>query len=308
MTKITQPSVAIIIINWNNYDDSQKCLHSLKKCDYQNFKTIIVDNDSQDGSGSKLKSEFGEFAHFIFSDKNLGFTGGNNLGIDWILLHSFDYVLLLNNDTIVEPDFLSHLVLFLKKNSKYGAAQPKILLEGDRQKIWNAGGGYFKWLEMTWSIGSNQIDQGQFDEENDTFWITGCAMLVKTDVIKKVGKLDDRFFAYYEDVEWSFRIRKKGFKLRYIPKSIIYHVASGSSKKTKTKEGVIPPIIHYYRTRNHFLLIRNHSNLVSFILSLLYQIMKNAFFIIYLGSIGRFHKVRAILNGHYDGLVRKKYQ
>ena len=158
---------------------------------------------------------------------------------------------------------------------------------------------------MTWSIGLGQLDEGQFDQEKDTPWITGCAILVRSVVIRQVGMLDNRFFAYYEDVEWSFRIKKSGFRLRYLPQSKIYHVAGGSSKKIKTTEGVVPPILHYYRTRNHLFLIRSHSNPVSFVLSLLYQTLKNAAFILYLGLRGRFQKVNAILKGHYEGLFSK---
>jgi GT2 family glycosyltransferase len=219
--------------------------------------------------------------------------------------HFFDQVLLLNNDTLVEPDFLNPLVSFLEQNPDYGAVQPKIMLEAERDKLWNAGGGYFKWLEMTWSIGIGKIDEGQFDQEKDTAWITGCALLVSSAAIRQAGMLDKRFFAYYEDVEWSFRIKKSGFRLRYLPQSKIYHVAGGSSKKIKTKEGIVPPILHYYRTRNHLFLIRNHSNPLSFVLSLFYQTLKNGAFILYLGLNGRFQKVNAILKGHYEGLFSK---
>jgi GT2 family glycosyltransferase len=130
-------------------------------------------------------------------------------------------------------------------------------------------------------------------------------MMVKSAVIHKSGMLDDRFFAYYEDVEWSLRIQKNGYKLRYIPKSKIYHVAGGSSKKIKTKEGVVPPIIHFYRTRNHLFLIRKHANPLSFILSLFYQTLRNIAFIFYLGIRGRFKKVNAILKGQVSGLFDK---
>lgn len=299
-----QPKVAIILINWNGYALTKACLESLKDLRYPHFQLILVDNGSEDGSGEKLKTEFPEI-ELLSSPDNIGFTGGNNLGIKWALDHFFDQVLLLNNDTVVEPDFLDPLVSFLEENLDYGAVQPKIMLEADRDKLWNAGGGYFKGLEMTWSIGTGQLDEGQFDQEKDTPWITGCAILVRSAVIRRVGMLDTRFFAYYEDVEWSFRIKKSGFKLRYLPQSKIYHVAGGSSRKIKTKEGVVPPILHYYRTRNHLFLIRSHSNPVSFVLSLLYQTLKNVAFMLYLGLNGRFQKVNAILKGHYEGLFSK---
>ncbi len=278
---------------------------SLRKISYPNFKVILVDNGSDDDSGQALKLKFPEIK-LIESKTNQGFTGGNNLGIRAAMKESFDYILLLNNDTVVEPEFLDPLVGFLENNMDYGAAQPKIMYEKERNMIWNAGGGYFRWFEMTWSVGIGQKDIGQYENEKDTPWITGCAILVRSSVIEKLGGLEDKFFAYYEDVEWSFRMRKSGFKLRFVPKSKIFHVASASSKKSeKTKEGIIPPIIHYYRTRNHLYLIRNHSNPLSFVLSLIYQTAKNASFILYLGLNGRFKKVKAILKGQYDGLFEK---
>lgn len=304
MEAISQPKVAIIVVNWNGYDLTKACLESLKILLYSNFKVVLVDNGSQDHSGENLKDEFPEI-ELISSTENLGFTGGNNLGIQWALHNHFEYVLLLNNDTIVEPDFLQPLVSFLEQNPDYGAAQPKIMFEKERNRIWNAGGGYFKWLGMSWSVGIGQEDHGQFDQEMDTPWITGCAILLRSDVIKQVGMLDDRFFAYYEDVEWSLRIIKSGYRLRYLPQSKIYHVAGGSSKKTKTKEGTVPPIIHFYRTRNHLFLIRKHTNPLSFVLSLLYQTVKNAAFILILAIRGRSKKVKAIIKGHFEGLFAK---
>ncbi|WP_373524096.1 glycosyltransferase family 2 protein [Aquiflexum sp.] len=301
----SHPSVAIIIVNWNGYALTQACLISLSKVSYKNFKVILVDNGSVDGSVPKLKSDFPDTA-FIESKTNLGFTGGNNLGMKWALGKSFDNILLLNNDTLVEPDFLEPLIDYLNRNPSYAAVQPKIMFEKERNKIWNAGGGYFRWLEMSWSIGIGKEDLGQYQTEKDTKWITGCAILIRTKVIKEIGLLDERFFAYYEDVDWSLRMRKYGYSLRYLPQSKIYHVAGASSIKTiKTKEGTIPPIIHYYRTRNHLFLIRNHANPISFVLSLLYQTIKNAAFVLYLTMRGRFNKVKAILKGHYDGLFVK---
>ena len=156
--------VAIILVNWNGYELSKACLESLKQLQYSNFQTVLVDNGSIDKSGEKLKSEFPEIT-LLTSVENIGFTGGNNLGIQWALDHDFGHVLLLNNDTLVDPNFLNPLVSFLEKNPDYGAVQPKIMLEAERDKLWNAGGGYFKWLEMTWSIGIGKIDVGQFNKK-----------------------------------------------------------------------------------------------------------------------------------------------
>lgn len=106
MSSSSFPSVAVVLINWKNYDYPQKCLISLQACSYPNFKPVLVDNHSRDGSGERLQQEFRDFAHFLFTDRNLGFSGGNNVGFRYALEEGFDYILELNNDTEVEPDFL----------------------------------------------------------------------------------------------------------------------------------------------------------------------------------------------------------
>lgn len=306
MDFIEAPSVAIILVNWNGYGLTKSCIKSLQKITYTNFSIVLVDNGSVDNSGQRLKEKIPGLV-YLQNEQNLGFTGGNNVGISHALNKGYDYVLLLNNDTVVEPDFLNLMVSFLEEHPNYGAAQPKILYERKRNILWNAGGGYFKWLEMTWSIGIGQEDKDQFNQERDTPWITGCCFLVKASCIRKVGLLDDDYFAYYEDVDWSFRMRKKGFRLRYIPASVIYHVAGASSiSKQKTKEGTVNPIVHFYRIRNHLFLIRSHGNTLSFSLSLVYQSIKNLLFMLFFIIRGRSKKAKAVHGGFKEGLFSKR--
>jgi GT2 family glycosyltransferase len=304
MAIISKKTVAIIVVNWNGFAFTKACLSSLRKINYPNFQVLLIDNASIRPEGEDLKREFPEI-HLIQANSNLGFTGGNNLGIRHAMSQGFDYVLLLNNDTVVEPDFLDGLVHFLDINPSYAAVQPKIRFALDKNKIWNAGGGYFKPLEMSWSVGIGKKDEGQFDVARNIPWITGCAILVKSDAIREAGMLDEDFFAYYEDVEWSFRFRKKDLKLFYLPQSIIYHVAGASSKLKKTKEGKVSPIVHYLRTRNHLYLIRKHGTPFSFALSLIYQSLRNAAFVVFLLLRGRTKKAKAILAGHKMGLFGK---
>ncbi len=306
MDFIEEPSVAIILVNWNGYGLTKACLNSLSTLAYTNFSIILIDNGSEDLSGQRLKTEFPEVI-YLQNAQNLGFTGGNNVGIAHALEQGFDYVLLLNNDTIVEPGFLFPMVSFLERNPSYGAAQPKILYEGRKDTLWNAGGGYFGLLQMTWSIGIGQKDEGQFDLEKDTHWITGCCFLLKQSCIRETGLLDEDYFAYYEDVDWSFRIRERGFMLRYIPSSVIYHVAGASSiAKQKTKEGNIQPVVHFYRIRNHLFLIRRHANTFSFVLSLVYQSIKNLLFMLFFVIRGRTQKAKAVCRGFREGLFSKR--
>lgn len=296
------PSVAIVLVNWNGYELTRACIHSLQKVTYRNFSVILVDNGSVDQSGKRLHSEFEDIV-YLQNNQNEGFTGGNNRGINHALKEDFDYILLLNNDTVVAPGFLEPMVSFLERNPNYGAAQPKILFEANRDTLWNAGGGYFKGLEMTWSVGIGRKDRGQFNREKDVPWITGCCFLAKASCIKQVGLLDTGYFAYYEDVDWSFRMRKNGFRLRYIPAAVIYHVAGASSvSKEKNREGTVHPIVHYYRIRNHLFLIRSHAHWLSFTFSLLYQTLKNLGFLSFFIVKGRTQKARAVWKGYWQGL------
>lgn len=306
MTKITQPSVAIIIINWNNYDDSQKCLQSLKKCDYQNFKTIIVDNDSQDGSGSKLKSEFGEFAHFIFSDINRGFSGGNNFGFKYALGEGFDYVMELNNDTEVEPDFISKLIEAIDDNPEYGAAQPLIFYNTpNRQTVWNAGGKLLSPLGISLTNHENSKNPETI-QGSEVDWITGCAFLIKSDVIKKSGLLKEfYFFGSFEDVDLSLRIRNLGYKLWLEPASVIYHsVGSSSKSKTKSKEGYLNPKVHYLTQRNQMIFINHHTPAIFKPLAVLAQVFKLFAYSLYFIHLWRPVKLKMVWTGFIDGLFK----
>lgn len=299
------PSVAIIIVNWNGYAFTQKCILSLNRLNYTNFKIILVDNASEDGSGEKLAKDFPGVI-FIQSKINAGFTGGNNLGLKYAIDRGYDYCMLLNNDTEVESDFLGPLVNFLEENFNYAAAQPKIFFLKNRELIWNAGGKYYSWLGITRTIGLGKTDSEDFSKVSKVDWITGCCILVKTKVIEKVGLLDEKFFAYFEDVDWSFRFRSHGYNLAYVPQSKIYHVAGASSKaEVKMKGGKLNPIIHYYDTRNHLYLVRKHADGIIFIINLFVQFIKIIGYSIYFIVRGKWTKLSFALRGFYHGFKLK---
>jgi GT2 family glycosyltransferase len=299
------PSVAIIIVNWNGYTYTQQCLQSLNSITYSNIKIILVDNASEDNSVQRLTKEF---PHVIFhqNPSNLGFTGGNNAGFD--IAHSLGskYIMLLNNDTKVNYDFLEPLVNYLEQNETCAAVQPKIFYLHNPNLLWNAGGRFYPWLGITKTIGLNKTDSEQYNKIKSTDWISGCCILFKSKVIKEVGLFDDNFFAYYEDVDLSLRIKKHGFDLAYIPESKIYHVAGAASKsEVKTKEGNLNPIIHYYDTRNHLYLLRKHHNGLKFLINLFFQSTKISAYCIYFILRGRWNKLSHASRGFCEGFKLK---
>jgi len=220
------PKVFIIILNWNNWPDALECLESLENNDYHNYQVVIIDN----GSKEKLQAPSPEIK-IIYNKENLGFSGGNNVGIKYALEKGADYVLLLNDDTIVAPDFLSRLVEAGESDKKIGIVGPKIYFYEDRNRIWSAGG-KLNWLYNKGSLrGWDQIDKGQYDSPKiqETPHLTGCCVLVKKEVIEKIGLMPEDYFFYYEDTDWLMRARRTGYKCVFIPEAKIWHKISRSA-------------------------------------------------------------------------------
>ena len=173
-----------------------------------------------------------------------------------ILKQNFDYVLLLNNDTEVKPNFLTHLEASMNFDENLAATQPLILDFPNKNTIWNAGGSFNSFFGLSKTRFKGMIYKPKLKIDTSTEWISGCCILVKIAVIHEVGLLDNRFFAYFEDVDWSIRMTNLGYKLGVVPKSIIYHHSSGSSKKNNTSnEGNLSPYAHYLNVRNHIYLL-----------------------------------------------------
>ncbi|MDB2321558.1 glycosyltransferase family 2 protein [Flavobacteriaceae bacterium] len=296
-----EPKIAIIIINWNTYQLTFNCLGSLERCSYKNKKVYFVDNGSTDGSGDKIALEFSEI-NYIKNEKNEGFTGANNKALKVILKQNFDYVLLLNNDTEVNPNFLSLLVARMESDKNLAATQPLILDLPDKKTIWNAGGSYNTFFCLFKTRYKGIIYKPKLKIDTFTEWISGCCVLVKTAVIREVGLLDNRFFAYFEDADWSIRMTNLGYTLGIVPKSIIYHHSSASTKKNNaSNEGNLSPYAHYLNVRNHIYLIKKHTffNRKG---SYVYQILKITSYSIYFILRFRLEKLKMVWRGMLDGI------
>lgn len=295
---MAEPSVAIILVNWNTFDFSKSCIEQLHELSYHNFKIILVDNGSTDGSGEILNSLFPEIT-YIRNQNNLGFTGGNNSGIEHALKENFDLILLLNNDTYFEKDFLSPLVKFLEKNQSVGAAQPLIFENGNRDKVWHAGGEFSLLKGSSKSIKTKNNTNSPYPSK----WLTGCAFMIRSSVVREIGSLKETYFAYFEDVDWSFRVRKAGLALYIVPESVIYHEVSGSTKsKKRGKEGFLSPLAHYLNIRNQLLLLKCHPDRIFIPSAWTFQILKISVYLIYFVLRLRFKKFKAAFAGLKAGL------
>ncbi|MBT5011406.1 MAG: glycosyltransferase family 2 protein [Flavobacteriaceae bacterium] len=302
--KINKLSIAVILVNWKKYNLTSKCIDSLNKSNYKNFKIILVDNEYSEKSLIDLRNKHKEL--IVFKEKNnLGFAGGNNIGIRYALENDYDYIMLLNNDTEVKENFILPLVERIEKDHSLGAVQPLILNFSNKSIIWNAGGKLNKFLGLTSTrLNNNKLNSSiVFDDYTD--WISGCCILIKSEILTKVGLLDEKFFNYYEDVDWSLRMKNLGYDLGFVKESIIYHHGSSSSKNKKTKEGVISSKIHYFNIRNHILLLKKHKNLFNFFGIVFFQIIKTTSYIFYFLIKFRFNKLTMVLKGLKHGLNNK---
>lgn len=221
-------NVFIVIVNWNGREVTLDCLRSLKKLTYREFTIIVVDNASSDGSVESLRSKFPDII-VLEQSNNLRFAGGNNVGIKYAMGHGAEAVLLLNNDTTVHPEFLTHLVERLEGDPATGMVAPKIYYHDDKNRIWFAGGEISFWTGTMKHTGIRKTDHGQLDQHRKIDYATGCCVLVRSSVIEKVGMLDESYFIYTEDADWSMRVSDAGYSILYEPAAKVWHKLSVSA-------------------------------------------------------------------------------
>lgn len=224
------PLVSVLIINWNGKHYLEDCLTSLYNQTYKNFEVIVFDNGSVDGSVEFVKSRFPD-VHIIKNKENIGFAGGNNIAFKNA---KGDFIALLNNDTKVDILWLEELIKVMQSSKKIGICTAKVLRMGDPSII-DSTGLIFKSGFPT-GRGYSEKDTGQYDKQEEVWGATGTAVLLRREMINKIGLFDETFFAYCEDIDLSWRARNAGWKTVYVPTSICYHVSGGTSKNFKIQE------------------------------------------------------------------------
>lgn len=236
-----QPKVLIIIVNWNGAKYLPDCLNSVYNQVYPNYEVVLVDNASTDGSVKYVRENFPQ-VKVILLDNNLGFVGGTNAGISYALSTEADYVVLLNNDTKVNSTWLQELVRTANSDSSIGICFSKILML-DEPEIINSAGGECDIWGFPRDRGFLEYDKGQYDRVEEVFEGCGASMLIRREVIENVGTLDLRFFMYDEDTDLAWRARLYGYKVVYVPSSVVYHKFGGTG-------GAANPQRRYLAVRN----------------------------------------------------------
>jgi GT2 family glycosyltransferase len=273
MTQDINKCVAIIILNWNSYKYTYECLKSLESLSTKNFHVFLVDNDSTDGSFHKLGGDVAEKSFklditLIQTGSNLGFAGGNNVGIMDAYRQGYPFYWLLNNDTVIEPDALATLVRVMEDKS-IGICGSKIYYHGTNL-IWFAGGRVNKWLGETTHTGAAELDKGQYNASSEVDYITGCSLFFRRELIETVGLMNDDYFLYFEETEWNLRASNMNWKLVYVPESVVHHKVSVSSGGEKN----LAPYVFYYNLRNAFMMIYRTQSFSKRGTAFIYMILK----------------------------------
>ncbi len=223
MNQAKNPKVSIVIVNYNGVRFLPELFDSLEKQSFKDFEIIVVDNASTDDSCNWLKKR--KDIKFVRSKENLGFAGGNNLGVK---LAVGKYIVLLNNDTIVDKKWLEELVKAIEKDGKRGAVVSKIYLTkpGLDKKVFDSAGSLYNNIGSCWSRGYLEEDKGQYDQEEEVPMGTACSLLFRKEILEKTYLFDDSFFMYVEEFDFNLRIRQLGYSIYYVPSSIVYHKTS----------------------------------------------------------------------------------
>lgn len=285
------PLVSIIALNWNTTAVTCEFLHSInEQGTYKNMEVIVVDNASKEDPTSSFLAVY-PAAKIIRNSENLGFSGGNNVGIR---ASKGDYLFIVNNDTEFTPGLLEGLLEIFKEYPDAGMASPKFHYFFKKGTIEYAGYNNVNILTgRNGMIGCMEKDRGQYNEVRSTHYVHGGAMMVPRKIIEEVGPMPDQFFLYYEEFDWSEQIKRKGYKIYYQPKSLIYHKESMTTGKSS-------PLKTFYLTRNRILFMRRNAPWPALMIFLAYFVFftvpKNTFTFL-------FHGQKEHLRSFWKGII-----
>ncbi len=295
-----RPRVAVLILTWNRVDEVVPCLESFKNNEFTDAEIVVMDNGSEDETVPTVKRDF-PWATLIENGTNLGFCRGNNVGLQWALERGYDYVMLLNSDTMVIPGLISELVKVLDEDPTIGIVGAKNVLMENPDFTWGRYG------KVTWgpmlvkTVGRFARDERKQEPPQDVDWVIGNACMMRREALQRVGLFDEEFWQCNEDVDWCYRARKAGFRVVYVDRAAILHKGGSSADITQKKIFSYG----YFIGRNAFTFARKHGNL--------YQKAK-LFLMLWVGVLGRItffaldntkHAIlgqRAFVRGMMDGM------
>lgn len=246
------PKVAIIILNWNGYRDTLECLGSLSESAYENREIVVVDNGSTDGSAERIPDAY-PVVTMLRNRENLGFAEGNNVGLMHAMKRDADFMLLLNNDAVVSKTMLNQLIQVAEEDPRIGILGPQIYFRDNPDTIESAGARVNLLTGRLYHVNHGRKGVSPYTgKTRDVDMISGCAMLVRKEVIDRIGYLDPLFFCYMEDADYCVRARNAGYRVVNVPLARVRHKGGGSLR------GYASPIRIYYGARNHLFLVEKN--------------------------------------------------
>lgn len=253
-TNVVPGLVYTVILNWNGLADTVECIRSCQRLAYRHNTLLVVDNGSTDGSAARLRELFPDL-QIIETGANLGYAAGNNVGIEMALAHGAEFIWLLNNDTTVDPAALGELVAALQTRPQAGIAGSKILYSSRPDVLWFAGGEVSARWGYARHRGHDKPDVGQHDIVERCEFVTGCSLLIRSNVVAQIGLMPEDYFLYWEDVDWNASAATAGWELLYVPTSRVWHKVSNSSKDAVGRINTKPC---RYEMRNRIVFHRRH--------------------------------------------------
>lgn len=297
----TSALVGVVLVNWNSEEYTIRCLASLMAAAKVPDHIVVVDNASVNGSVAAIRAVF-PLVHIIENRQNYGFTGANNRGISYLLSRSVDYVWILNNDTIVSQNCLQVLCNALEKHDEVAAATCKIY-RNDSNEIWFAGSVFYRYSFCVEHRGEGETDRGQYDSVEYLDFLDGCCILVRSAVLREIGLFDEHFFAYHEDVDFSFRLKNSGARLLYVPEASISHFAGASVNKNNwTHDVTSSHLQHFLSRRNKLFIVRRYGNKFNLLICLMMLLFNGVYVSSAMILLRRFKKAGAVWCGIFHGL------
>lgn len=297
------PKVFIIVLNYNGYKDTIECIESLKRISYKNYKIVLVDNDSTDGSQEVLDDRFPEVA-FIKTKENLGYAGGNNIGIKYAMDNNADYICIINNDVVVEEAFLEPIIAKMENDKTLGIAGSKVCEYTDRTKIQSTGSRLQLSRGNVYQINTGKLSK-EVKEDLEVDYISGSCLVASKELIKKVGLIPEVYFLFYEENEWCLRAWRSGYKVKCISNSEIYHKGSSTIDK-------ISGIKEYYMVRNNIIFVKRNAPWLTYMVFISRRTLRMMFNLAAGVLKGKTNKIalRAFIDGMkykkgYDGIYKR---
>ena len=294
---LSSPLVYVVMVTWNQCQDTLECLQSVFRATYPRLSVVLVDNASTDGTREAVAAQFPQVEH-IANQTNHGFAAAVNQGIEHALKRDAEYLFLLNNDTVVDSMALHHLMQYATDDA-VGMLVPKIYYYAQPQMIWSVGAGLDRLTFETRGDIRGVEDNGQWETVVERKHVTACALLLPRRVVEKIGVLDERFFYYYDDADFSLRVHKAGYRTLLVPQAKVWH------KVAQASGGMDTPYQRYWLGRSSVLYFRKHVRGWRWLVVGPYRLGSAIKTTIRLLAHRRFAAIKAYWHGLYDGLMVK---